>query len=187
MCLWAIYLFPGSVHIFSPAEKADPSWEYIIRSQTHECGNWDWDPDIPFLGIFVSNFRLCNVWAWKGKVNNETEKWKYKGEKGKFEEKWKQEWETVKVERKKGMCKKVKILKRAVKKIKVNIWKETWISEKGVNEFGRELFCSLQRQNAENLKQIFPEKEKSQFPHSCVCERIIYSHDGSACSAGGNM
>jgi hypothetical protein len=23
----------------------------------HECGNWDWDPDIPFLGIFVSKFR----------------------------------------------------------------------------------------------------------------------------------
>ncbi len=57
MCLWAIYIFPGSVHIFPPAEKADPSWEYIIRSQTHECGNWDWGPDIPFLGIFASNFR----------------------------------------------------------------------------------------------------------------------------------
>jgi hypothetical protein len=25
--------------VFPPAEKADPSWEYIIRSQTHECGN----------------------------------------------------------------------------------------------------------------------------------------------------
>ncbi len=23
----------------------------------HECGSWDWDPDIPFLGIFVSKFR----------------------------------------------------------------------------------------------------------------------------------
>ncbi len=57
MCLWAIYIFPGSVHIFPPAEKADSSWKYIIRSQTHECGNWDWGPDIPFLGIFVSNFR----------------------------------------------------------------------------------------------------------------------------------
>ncbi len=57
MCLWAIYIFPGSVHIFLPAEKADPSWEYIIRSQTHECGNWDWGPDIPFRGIFVSIFR----------------------------------------------------------------------------------------------------------------------------------
>ncbi len=57
MCLWAIYIFPGSFHIFPPAEMADPSWKYIIRSQTHECGNWDWGPDIPFLGIFVSNFR----------------------------------------------------------------------------------------------------------------------------------
>ncbi len=28
---------------------------------------------------------------------------------------------------------------------------------------------------------------QSQFPHSFVCERIIYSHDGSAFSAGGNM
>ncbi len=57
MSLWAIYIFPGSVHIFPPAETAAQSWEYIIRSQTHECGNWDWGPDIPFLGIFASNFR----------------------------------------------------------------------------------------------------------------------------------
>ncbi len=57
MCLWAIYIFPGSVYIFPPAEQADLSWEYIIRSQTHECGIWDWGPDIPFLGIYVSNFR----------------------------------------------------------------------------------------------------------------------------------
>ncbi len=65
MCLWAIYIFPGSVYIFPPAEQADPSWEYIIRSQTHECGNCDWAPDIPFLGIFVSNFRhfVFAVWA----------------------------------------------------------------------------------------------------------------------------
>ncbi len=28
---------------------------------------------------------------------------------------------------------------------------------------------------------------QSQFPHSCVCERFIYSHDWSAFSAGGNM
>jgi hypothetical protein len=41
MCLWAIYIFPGSVHIFPPAVKADPSWKYIIHSKTHECGNWD--------------------------------------------------------------------------------------------------------------------------------------------------
>ncbi len=28
---------------------------------------------------------------------------------------------------------------------------------------------------------------QSQFPHSRVCEQPIYSHDGSACSAGGIM
>ncbi len=57
MCLWAIYIFTGSVYIFPTAEQADSLWEYIIRSLTHECGNWDWGPDIPFLRIFVSNFR----------------------------------------------------------------------------------------------------------------------------------
>ncbi len=64
MCLWSIYILPGLVHIFPPAETAAPSWEYIIRSQTHECRNWDWGPDIPFLGIFASNFRhfLFAVW-----------------------------------------------------------------------------------------------------------------------------
>jgi hypothetical protein len=39
-------------------------WE--LRSQTHECGNWDCGQAIPFLGIFFSNFRywffaVCNL------------------------------------------------------------------------------------------------------------------------------
>ncbi len=60
MCLWAIYIFPGSVHLFScKQDRPDLSWEYIIRSQTHECGNWDWGRAIPFLGTFVSNFGQC--------------------------------------------------------------------------------------------------------------------------------
>ena len=51
---------------------------------------------------------------------------------------------------------------------------------------------ALQRQNAENLKQIFPEKEyRGLSPnfhiHVTVSELYIYSHDGSAFSAGGNM
>jgi hypothetical protein len=41
MCLWAIYIFLGSVYIFPPAEQADLSREYIIRSKAHESGNWD--------------------------------------------------------------------------------------------------------------------------------------------------
>ncbi len=49
-------LFPGLVHIF-PAGIADRSLEYINRSQKHECGNWECDRAIPFLGIFVSNIR----------------------------------------------------------------------------------------------------------------------------------
>ncbi len=52
----AIYRDPGEVFIFPPVEQADRSWEYINRSQTHECGNLDWDLDIPILGIFVSKF-----------------------------------------------------------------------------------------------------------------------------------
>ncbi len=56
-CLWTIYIFPGSVHIFSYSRIARPSWEYIDRSQTHECGNRDWGRATSFLGIFVSNFR----------------------------------------------------------------------------------------------------------------------------------
>ncbi len=50
---------------------------------------------------------------------------------------------------------------------------------------------TLQRQNAENLKQIFPAKEYRGFSLNFhirfVCERIIYTHDESAFSAGGNM
>ncbi len=32
-------------------------WEYMNRSQKHECRNWDCSRAVPFLGIFVSNFR----------------------------------------------------------------------------------------------------------------------------------
>jgi|688.fasta_scaffold386393_1 hypothetical protein len=44
---------------FPAAEQADQSWENINRSQTDECGHWDWGPAVPFLGIFVSNFLYC--------------------------------------------------------------------------------------------------------------------------------
>jgi hypothetical protein len=47
--------------------------------------------------------------------------------------------------------------------------------------------ATLQRHNTENSKHIFPEKElrglSPKFPHSCVCEWFIFSHDPSAYSA----
>ncbi len=71
-CLWAIYIVPWSVYIFPPAEYGDQSWEYINRSQTHEYGNWDRDPNIPFLGIFVSKFQYfvfaVYKWGWQNSV-----------------------------------------------------------------------------------------------------------------------
>ncbi len=56
MCLWAIYIFPGSIHIFPPAEKAHRgNISFAHRHMNVEI--LDWGPDIPFLGIFVSNLR----------------------------------------------------------------------------------------------------------------------------------
>jgi hypothetical protein len=62
-------IFPGSVHIFPQAETAAPSWEYIIRSQTHECGNgWGLRPRYSFSGNICFEFLaffLCS--AYNGK------------------------------------------------------------------------------------------------------------------------
>ncbi len=63
MCLWAIYIFPGSVLIFPLAEKADPSWEYNSLTDT-----WMWKlglrPRYSFSEIICfkfSAFCLCSV------------------------------------------------------------------------------------------------------------------------------
>ena len=61
MCLWAIYIFPRSVRKI----YVDQSREYINRTLTHECGNWDWGLAIPFLGIHKRDFRCsapCLGW-----------------------------------------------------------------------------------------------------------------------------
>jgi hypothetical protein len=57
-CVYELFIFSQDPSTYFPAaEKADRSWEYINRSQTHECGNRDCGRAIPFLGISVSNFR----------------------------------------------------------------------------------------------------------------------------------
>ncbi len=57
MCLWANYIFPRWVCLFCWRKYVDQSWEYISRSQTHECGNWGWDCAIPRKGIYKRNCR----------------------------------------------------------------------------------------------------------------------------------
>ncbi len=54
--LWEIYIFPGSVCLFWCRKYVDWSWEYLNRSQTHECGNWDWGRAIPQKGIHKWDF-----------------------------------------------------------------------------------------------------------------------------------
>ncbi len=43
-------------------QYVDGSWDFINRSQTHECRNWGWGHAIPRKGIYKRNF-LCSAWA----------------------------------------------------------------------------------------------------------------------------
>ncbi len=52
MRLWANYIFPRWVCLFCWKKYVDRSWEYINRSQTHECGNWGLGCTIPRKGIY---------------------------------------------------------------------------------------------------------------------------------------
>jgi hypothetical protein len=61
MCLWAIYIAPGSVYIFPPAEKADRSWEYLNHWQTHECGNWTEALIFLFWEYLFRNFGILSL------------------------------------------------------------------------------------------------------------------------------
>ncbi len=60
MCLWANYIFPRWVCLFCWRKYVDRSWEYINRSQTHECGNRGWGRAILRKGIYKRNCR-CSV------------------------------------------------------------------------------------------------------------------------------
>ncbi len=43
--------------LYIPYSAYSAAWEYINRSQTQECGNWDWGRAIHFLGIHKWDFR----------------------------------------------------------------------------------------------------------------------------------
>ncbi len=55
VCERFIYSHGWSTY-FPAAEEADRSWEYINRTQKHDCRNWDCGHVVPFLGLYVSNF-----------------------------------------------------------------------------------------------------------------------------------
>jgi hypothetical protein len=67
-----IIMSPSSIHSYicerfkyfqdrsaysAAGQYVNRSWEYINRSPTHECGNWDWGRVIPRKGIHKWNFR----------------------------------------------------------------------------------------------------------------------------------
>jgi hypothetical protein len=57
-CVRERFIYSQDRSAYSAAWKyVDRSCKYINRSQTHECGNWDWGPAIPFLGIHKWDFR----------------------------------------------------------------------------------------------------------------------------------
>jgi hypothetical protein len=52
--------FRQSICLFCSRKYVDQSWEYINRSQTHECGKRKWGSAIPRKGIHKRDFR-CSV------------------------------------------------------------------------------------------------------------------------------
>jgi hypothetical protein len=59
VCERFIYSQDRSAYIVA-GKYVDRSWEYIHRSQTRKCGNWDRGRAIPFLGIHKRDSR-CSV------------------------------------------------------------------------------------------------------------------------------
>ncbi len=64
VCEQFIYSHDRSTY-FHAAEYADRSWEFINRTQKHECMNWVFGRAVPFLGIYVSSFQY-SIFAVNG-------------------------------------------------------------------------------------------------------------------------
>ncbi len=59
VCERFIYIYSQDRSAYSAAGKyVDRSWEYVIGSQTHECGKWVWGRAIPRKGINKWDFRV---------------------------------------------------------------------------------------------------------------------------------
>jgi hypothetical protein len=63
MCLWVIYIFPRSVHIFFCSRIGRPTGGIYNCSQTHECANWNWGPQFLFWEYLCWIFGNVS-WQW---------------------------------------------------------------------------------------------------------------------------
>jgi hypothetical protein len=76
VCGRFIYSHERSTY-FPAAEYVHRSWEYINRTQKHECKKWDYGRAVPFLGIYVSNFRYSifaffSLWMYITNISHES-------------------------------------------------------------------------------------------------------------------
>ncbi len=66
MCLWAIYIFLGSVHIFSCSSIGRQILEIFNFSQIYECRNWETEHYNSVLEITAS---LLGIHKWEPDIN----------------------------------------------------------------------------------------------------------------------
>jgi hypothetical protein len=182
--LWEIYIFPGSVSLLGCSQICGSILGIYKSLKTHVCGNWDWGRAIPKKGIHKWGFG-CSA-GLQGQVCTVHSQQVRTGVKGgcnepawPFQFRWKKDFKYDSVPTDKLVQAFIKGPTRFTESYKSQLILRPDGGGRPVYCIIHVLYCTLQRKNDENLKQIFLRKGISgpqpQFPHSCVCERIIYS------------
>ncbi len=69
-CVCERFMYSHDRSAYSTTGKyVDRSWEYINRSQTHECGNWDWGLAVPEKEYIGVNGIFLAVWCMYKQIN----------------------------------------------------------------------------------------------------------------------